>query len=73
VFIHLKTIAQNGNRIKCVFIDEPKTELLHYVCLKRRDVDNVRETKSLLIRTTPNASSRGHLKVFNTVETHNMH
>jgi hypothetical protein len=21
-FIHLKTIAQNGNRIKCVFVDE---------------------------------------------------
>jgi hypothetical protein len=38
-----------------------------------RDVDNVRETKSLLLRTTPNASSRGHLKVVNTVETHNMH
>jgi hypothetical protein len=44
-----------------------------YVCLKRRDVDNVRETKSLLLRTTPNASSRGHLNVFNTVDTHNMH
>jgi hypothetical protein len=25
VFIHLKTIAQNGNRIKCVFVDETTT------------------------------------------------
>jgi hypothetical protein len=31
--------------------------------MKRRDVDNVRETKFLLLRTTPNASSRDDLNV----------